>query len=93
MIPAAQIQLPVGSEHHPAGAVVGAMWQAGEDVDGTRQALHRRLIRIAPDLHAKVHAASGIGVVGVRDVDVVRALALEQVRVQSEPRRPSWASV
>ena len=61
------------------------MRQAGEDVDGTRQPLHLRLIGIASDLHAAVHAASRIGVVRVRDVDVVGALALEQVRVESEP--------
>ena len=81
VIPATQIQLPVWPEHHPTTTVVGAMWQADEDVDGARQALHQRLVRIASDLHAEVHTASRIGVVRVRDVDVVRAPALEQVRV------------
>src|SRR5258706_6149460 len=59
------------------------MWQTGENVDGTRQALHQRFIRIAADLHPKVDAASRIAVIGVRDVDVVGSLSLEQIRVQS----------
>ena len=82
LIPAADIQLPVRPEHHPSAAVVGAVRQAGEKVDGTRQSLRQWLIRVAANLHSQIHATSRVAVIRVRDVDVVGSLALEQIRVQ-----------
>src|SRR5204863_5753061 len=83
LIAAADIQLSIRSEHDSPAAMISAMRQAGENVDGTREALRLRLVRVAADLHSKVHAASRIAVIGVRDVYVVGSLALEQIRMES----------
>jgi len=47
--------------------------------------LRLRVVRVPPDFHSKVHAVSRIRVVRVRDVDVIRSFAFEQIRMESHP--------
>src|ERR1041384_8731123 len=51
VIAAAQIQLAIRSEHETAGAMIGAVREAGQDVDGARQSFGATVIRVSPGLY------------------------------------------
>src|SRR4029079_10981955 len=82
LVPAADIQLSIGPKYDSAAAVVGAVRQTGENVNGARKMLRLRIVGVSADFHLELHAASRIAVVRVRDVDVVRSFALEEIRMQ-----------